>query len=224
MKKIKQEINLKNVNYKNLLSHFTALRPLNGLIKKDSWEKAAFLLKQGMIGVIPTGTIYGIVGKALDKEVVEKIYKLKKRSLKKPMMILISSQNELKKFGVKISQEQKKILEKIWSEKVSIILDCPLKKFSYLHRNKNSLAFRIPKKKKLLKTLLRTGPLVASSANQESKPYATTIAQAKKYFNNKIFYLNEGKINSKPSTLVKLTKNKLEILRLGAEKINLKNF
>lgn len=216
---IKQENNLENKKYKKLLTYFSALRPLNSLIKKDSWQKATFLLKNRMIGVIPTGTIYGIVGLALDKNVVKKIYKLKKRSLKKPMMILISSQDWLKKFGVKISQEQKKILEKLWSEKVSIVLDCKSKKFSYLHRNKNSLAFRIPAKKELLKMLSRTGPLVSPSANLEGCPYATTIAQAKRYFGNEVFYLNEGGINSEPSTLVKLTKNKLKILRLGAKKI-----
>ncbi|MEK7202798.1 MAG: L-threonylcarbamoyladenylate synthase [Patescibacteria group bacterium] len=187
--------------------------------KKDSWQKTALMLKQGAVGVIPTDTIYGIVGLALNKDVVEKIYKLKKRLQEKPMVILISSQDDLKMFGVKINFKQKKILEKFWPGKVSIILNCLLKKFSYLHKNTNSLAFRLPAKKEILKILSITGPLVASSANQEGCLPATTIAQAKKYFGNKVFYFNKGKINSKPSTLIKLTKNKFEISRFGATKI-----
>jgi len=96
-------------------------------------------------------------------------------------------------------------------------LNCPSQKFSYLHRNTNTLAFRLPAKKELLRILLITGPLSAPSANWEGYPPATTITQVKKYFGNKVFYLNGGKINGKPSTLVKLTKNKLEILRPGAK-------
>jgi len=187
-------------------------------ILKDSWQKTALLLKQEAIGVIPTDTIYGIVGLALNKDIVEKIYKLKKRSFKKPMVILISSQDELKMFGVKIGFKQKKFLNKFWPGKISVILDCPFKNFSYLHRNTNTLAFRIPAKKEILKILLITGPLIATSANLEGYPPATTITQAKKYFGNKVFYFNKGKINSKPSTLVRFTKDKFEILRFDAKK------
>ena len=67
---------------------------------KNSWEKLALLLKEGVIAVMPTDTIYGICGNALKKEVVERIYKLRKRSPHKPMIILISSFDDLKIFGV----------------------------------------------------------------------------------------------------------------------------
>lgn len=43
------------------------------------------LLKRGKIGVIPTDTIYGIVGSALNPKTVEKIYQLRKRALHKPI-------------------------------------------------------------------------------------------------------------------------------------------
>ena len=41
-------------------------------------EVANFLSK-GKIGVVPTDTIYGLVGSALKPEVVERIYKVKGR-------------------------------------------------------------------------------------------------------------------------------------------------
>ncbi len=188
--------------------------------KGDSREKAALLLREGLIGIIPTDTIYGILGSALNKSAVEKIYKLRKRIFRKPMIVLISSQSELKKFGIKVNPWQRKILQKIWPGKVSVILNCPSKKFFYLHRGTKTLAFRIPSKKELLKILLITGPVVAPSANWEGFPFSKTIPQAKKYFGNKVFYLNKGKIISQPSTLINLTKNKFEIIRPGAVKIN----
>ena len=67
---------------------------------KNSWKKLALLLKEGVIAVMPTDTIYGICGSALNKQTVEKIYKLRRRSPQKPMIILISDFDDLKIFGV----------------------------------------------------------------------------------------------------------------------------
>lgn len=181
----------------------------------DSWEKAGLLLKEGAIGVIPTDTIYGVVASALNKKAVEKIYRLKKRNQKKPLIILISSINDLKFFGVTLNSWQKKVLKKFWPGKVSFILKCPSKKFYYLHRGSKTLAFRLPKKKELLKILAIAGPLVAPSANWEGFPPATNISQAKKYFGKNVFYLDDGEIKGKPSALIDIRKNKLEVLRDG---------
>ena len=185
---------------------------------KNSWEKAALLLKEGAIGVIPTDTIYGICGSALNKKAVEKIYKLKKRKPAKPMIILIASLDDLKKFNIKLKNWQKKILLKIWPAKISVILPCPSKKFSYLHRGTKTLSFRIPAKSQLLKILKISGPLVAPSANWEGFEPAKTISQAKKYFGNKVFYYNDGgELIGPASTLVDLTKKPVKILRKGAD-------
>ncbi len=47
------------------------------------------ILKSGGIGVIPTDTIYGLVGSALNKKAVRRIYQLRQRNPKKPLIILI---------------------------------------------------------------------------------------------------------------------------------------
>ncbi|GBD34494.1 Threonylcarbamoyl-AMP synthase [bacterium HR35] len=181
------------------------------------WLKAALLLKEGAIGVIPTDTIYGICTSAFNKKSVEKVYKLRKRNLKKPCIILISDIKELKLFGVKLKNWQKNILEKIWPAKISVILPCQSKKFSYLHRGTNTLAFRLPKDKFILKILKVSGPLIAPSANWEGYEPAKTIKEAKKYFNDKVFYLDRGKIASEASTLIDLTQKEIKIIRKGAD-------
>lgn len=185
--------------------------------RKNIWKKAALLLKEGAIGVILTDTIYGILGSAFNKKTVEKIYKLRKRSPQKPSIILISSLSDLGLFKIKLKKWQKKLLEGILKTKTSFILPCPFKQFSYLHRGKNTLAFRIPKSKELLKILKISGPLIAPSANFEGKKPATTIVEAKKYFGNKVFYWNKGKKTGKASTLIDLTDKKVKIERKGTD-------
>lgn len=165
------------------------------------------LLKKGGIGVIPTDTIYGIVGSALNPQTVDKIYALRKRERNKPFIILISSLNDLKKFDVTLTKEQENFLKKIWPNPVSVVL--------------HNLAFRMPKNKKLLELLRAAGPLVAPSANMAGAKPAQTIDEAKKYFGERIdFYLDGGRIESEPSTLIQLKNDgSHNILRQGIFKL-----
>lgn len=165
---------------------------------------------------MPTDTIYGICGSALNPKTVEKIYALRKRTPDKPMIILISSIKDLEKFNIQLTLKQKNILEKIWPNPISVILPCENQRFKYLHRGKNSLAFRMPKDSFLQQILQKTGSLVAPSANFEGETPAETIEQAKKYFAENVdFYLDGGIIRSKPSTLIELTNGGFTILREG---------
>ena len=65
------------------------------------------ILKNGGIAIMPTDTIYGIVGQAQNLSTVERIYNLKKRNQKKPCIILIGDIKELQKFSIVLTEEQK---------------------------------------------------------------------------------------------------------------------
>jgi len=179
------------------------------------YKKVIRILKANGVGVMSTDTLYGLVGGAFSKSAVERIYKIKKRNTKKPLIILISKISDLEKFGIKISTEHTKILKKFWPGEVSVILDCKSKKFKYLHRGTKSLAFRLPKNKKLTEILKKTGPLVAPSANPEGQKPARSITEAERYFQKSSdFYLSGGELKGEPSILVKLNKKgKIKILR-----------
>lgn len=173
------------------------------------------LIKVGGVGVLGTDTLYGLVGSALSPEAVERIYNLRKRNKKKPMIILIGSLSDLKLFKV----EKERLLNKIWPGKVSVILPCPYKKFVYLHRGTNSLAFRLPNKENLIRLLKKTGPLIAPSANLSGLKPAETIEEAKRYFKDKVdFYADEGKLSSLPSTLIAIENGEIILKRQGEVK------
>jgi L-threonylcarbamoyladenylate synthase len=184
-------------------------------------KKIVKILKEGGIGVLPTDTIYGLVGTALNPQTVERIYKVRKRNPKKPFIILIQSIKDLEKFNVHPEDKQEKeILAKYWPGKVSIILPCQDQRFKYLHRGTQTLAFRLPDEKNLVQLIKQTGPLVAPSANPEGLPPATTIEEAKNYFGDNVdFYVDAGELNLPPSTLIALEKGKVVVKREGAVRI-----
>ncbi|MBS3903406.1 MAG: threonylcarbamoyl-AMP synthase [Anaplasmataceae bacterium] len=178
------------------------------------------LISLGQIGVLLTDTIYGLVGQAFNKEAVQRIYRVRKRSPQKPCIILIGSIKDLNLFEIKLSSEEKKIIKKIWPGAVSIVFPLARGNFHYLHRGTKSLAFRLPQSVKLQKIIKKTGPLIAPSANPEGFPPAESIPEAIHYFGGKIdFYKNDGPPRAKkPSTLLKIDEKKKEvvIIRSGA--------
>lgn len=188
-------------------------------------ENLIKVLKEGGVAVMPTDTLYGIVGSALNRDTVERIYNIRKRSPDKRCIVLISDIADLEKFSINLSPKQKNLLREYWSSDsespydkrgaVSIVLPCPDDNFSYLHCGTNTLAFRIPTDEDLRYLLALTGPLVAPSANPESLEPATTIAEAKAYFGDQVdLYVDGGRISGKASKVIRLQDNgAIEVLR-----------
>ena len=192
------------------------------------YKKVIKILKNYGVGVMPTDTLYGLVGSAFSRKAINRIYKVKDRDKKKPFIVLISSLKDLEKFGISkhslLSQKMFTLLQKAWPGKESIILSCKknsIKKLKYLHRGENSIAFRFPKNKKLIEILKKTGPLVAPSANPEGLKPAENIKEAKAYFGDQVdFYLPGGTLKSEPSALIKIDdKGEIKVLR-GTIKYN----
>lgn len=174
-------------------------------------------LRKNQVGVIPTDTQYGIVGKALAVPVVDRIYQLRQRDEDKPMIILIASIEDLKTFFIDTEPKVTQYLENLWPAKVSVILPCHHEAFEYLHRGTYSLAFRIPEHQELRELLSDIGPIVAPSANMQGKPPATTVKEAQDYFDTQVdFYLEGGVCDSLPSTVIKIVDHDIEIIRQGA--------
>ncbi len=171
-------------------------------------------IESGGIGVIPTDTIYGLVGSALKPETIERIYRVRERSTGKPFIVLIGEIRDLVQFGIRPDTVLREFLEKNWPGPVSIILPVVGDEWRYVHRGKESIAFRLPDTEALQELLSKTGPLVAPSANPEGRPPARTIAEAKAYFGDRVdFYVDGGTINAKPSKLVAYRQGEVVTLR-----------
>jgi L-threonylcarbamoyladenylate synthase len=188
--------------------------------KENVWknEKLVQIIKAEGVVVMPTDTIYGIVGMAQSEFVVNRIYNIRNRDLKKPCIILIGDISELEKFSIILNDAQKNKLQEYWKageRPTSVILDCPDSNLEYLHRGTQSLAFRLPQSSQLRELLLETGPLIAPSANTEKSIESKNTEEAKNYFGDKVdMYVDGGEISGKASRVIRLSKEGLaEIVR-----------
>jgi L-threonylcarbamoyladenylate synthase len=175
------------------------------------------LLKPGVVGVIPTDTVYGVVARAADKVAVERLYELKDRD-HKPGTVIAANIDQLVELG--ILRRYLKAVEQFWPGAVSVEIPHHI---DYLNQGTGRQAFRIPDDTALLALLAKTGPLQTSSANLPGKPPANTIAEARNYFSNAVdFYVDGGDLhNRQASTIIRIIDDAIEIIRQGSQKIEI---
>lgn len=174
-------------------------------------------LLAGKVGIMPTDTVYGIVAAAGNETAVAKLYGLKHR-LHDPGTVIAASVEQLVELGLK--QRYLKPVEHFWPGSVSVII--PSHELAYIHLGKGGIAVRIPSQPELLTLLQQTGPLLTTSANHRGEPTATNLAEAEAYFGDQVdFYVEGGDLTDhKPSTLIRIVDDAVEILRPGAVNIN----
>ena len=186
-------------------------------------KKAQKLLIKRECVAIPTETVYGLAANAYSNIACKKIYRLKKRPKKNPLIVHYLNYQILKK-DCDFNEDFLKLYKKFCPGPITFILN--LKKNSKISKtvtnNKNTLAVRFPKHpitRNLLKKL--NFPLAAPSANLSSKVSAVSSADVREDFGNKIKYILDGGKSSigLESTIVDI-RNKPKILRLGGLEIS----
>jgi L-threonylcarbamoyladenylate synthase len=171
-------------------------------------------INEGGVGIIPTDTIYGLVGSALLPDTIDRIYQLKRRHKNKPLIVLIADIDQLEQFGIELSERLIEQLKSYWPGAYSIILPTIDDQFEYLSRNTDAIAFRLPDNEELRDLIRGTGPIVAPSANVEGLAPATTIEEARKHFGTDVdFYIDGGELTGKPSTLLEFDGEEVSTLR-----------
>lgn len=181
----------------------------------QSLTEALSVLLEGGVVVLPTDTVYGIVARAEDPKAVAKLYDAKHRH-GKPGTVIAANVEQLADLGIDAKQLSQ--VAHLWPASVSVILqDHP--ELAYLDQGAHSLAVRIPQAPDVRTLLLKTGPLLTSSANMPGQPPATTVAEAQAYFADRVdAYVDGGLIqDAQPSTIVRIKPDgEIEIVRQGA--------
>ena len=186
-------------------------------------KKAQKLLNKGECVAIPTETVYGLAANAYSDKACKKIYKLKKRPKKNPLIVHYLN-SQILEIDCKLNKDFQKLYKIFCPGPITFILD--LKKNSKISKivtnKKNTLAVRFPKHpitRSLLKKL--KFPLAAPSANLFSKVSAVSSADVEDDFGKKIKYVLEGGKSSigLESTIIDV-RSKPKVLRLGGIEIS----
>ena len=163
----------------------------------------------------PTDTVWGIGCDATNERAVAKIYQLKNRTESKSLIVLVSSLNMLKNY-VKVSSQVINFI-KSTTKPTTIIYENPKGFAKNTIASDNTIAIRIVRDefcRKLIKSFGK--PIVSTSANISGEPTPKSFSEISQSILDGVDYivnLQLDKINSKSSTIIKITDGEIEILR-----------
>ena len=176
-------------------------------------------LDKGGLVAIPTETVYGLGGNALNLESVDKIFNLKNRPSNDPLICHTNSISKIEKYVNEIPDEAYKLAEKFWPGPLTLIFEkkdiIPNKTTS----NLKTVGFRIPNKEITLDLLKNLDyPLSAPSANKFGYISPTRTEHILKNFNQGIDYILDGGLCELgiESTIIGFENKNTIVYRLGS--------
>ncbi len=182
-------------------------------------REAAEILKAGGLVAFPTETVYGLGGNALDADAARKIYAAKGRPGDNPLIVHISSMEELPPLVKSVPETAQRLAERYWPGPLTMILEksglIPYATSGGL----DTVAIRMPSDPIANAMIAAAGiPVAAPSANASGRPSPTTAKHVEEDLGGKIELILDG--GTVPvgveSTIVDLTGEIPMLLRPGA--------
>ena len=185
-------------------------------------QAAIEVLNKGGIIIYPTETAYGLGCDFYNHQARNKIYAIKKRDKKNILPVIVPDLITATSL-VDFSSTARRLAMEYWPGPLTLVL--PYKYYKINDHGDDYLALRVSNHPFVsLLAVNFAKPIVSTSANVSGQPNCYSPEDIKKQFvDSKIqpdLFINAGKLlKVKPSTIVKVIKDKIEVLRQGDIKI-----
>lgn len=175
-------------------------------------------LRNGGLILYPTDTIWGIGCDACNEVAIKKVFELKKRSLDKKMVILVSDSEMLSHYVEKIHPKINAIND--YHERPVTIIYENAKNLPEINIDPSgTIAIRIVKDEFCQAMIRGLGaPIISTSANVSGEPFPDNFSEISTEIKNGVNYIVRYRQNdttkNQPSVIVKLSeKEELDFLR-----------
>ena len=180
-------------------------------------EKCLETLKSGGLILYPTDTVWGIGCDATNEKAVDKIYKLKKRSDEKAMIVLVADEKDIMQHVAAPDLSLFDYLDKT-TKPTTVVYEGALGFADNLVAKDGSIAIRICKEefcRRLIKRFRK--PIVSTSANISGMPapkfFKEISEEIKNGVDHIVQYRQQNETSIQPSSLIKWNNGNVIILR-----------
>ncbi len=187
------------------------------LISQDI-ERAGQILSSGDLVAIPTETVYGLAGNALDPLAVSKIFEAKNRPFFDPLIVHIGDVSQLHQFTISVSEKAKRLMAEFWPGPLTLLFNKSTLIPDIVTSGLEKVAIRMPNHPMTLKLLKSLSfPLAAPSANPFGYVSPTEAAHVESHLGHVVpMILDGGPCGvGVESTIVDVGTFPVTILRLG---------
>jgi L-threonylcarbamoyladenylate synthase len=189
-------------------------------------KKAAQALMDGHLVAFPTETVYGLGADATNEKAVSKVYSVKARPTDHPLIVHVSSINQLDKWAIDIPDYAIKLAKEFWPGPMTLILKRSEIAKNFITGGQDNIGVRVPAHPvalALLSEFEKSGGfgIAAPSANRFGAVSATTAEDVNeelgKFLNSNDLILDGGvSLIGVESTIIDSRRNYPSILRPGA--------
>jgi L-threonylcarbamoyladenylate synthase len=192
----------------------------------DEIKRAASALIDGHLVAFPTETVYGLGADAVNENAVSRIYSVKGRPANHPLIVHISSIEQLKNWAKNIPDYANKLAREFWPGPMTLILKRSPSAKDFITGGQDTVGLRIPAHpiaQELLAAFERLGGfgIAAPSANRFGAVSATSSDEVMDEIGSRL-YTHDLVINGGSSrigiesTIVDCTRDVPSVLRPGA--------
>jgi L-threonylcarbamoyladenylate synthase len=180
-------------------------------------DRAAECLRGGGVIVIPTDTVYGVVALARDPAAVRRLYAVKRRPERQPVILLVSDAGQaaqLAHYGEPAAQ----LMHRYWPGPLTLVLERRGAIDATLGEGR-TIAVRAPAHPAALELLRRLAePLASSSANHAGEPPPKDAAAVAATLGEEIDLILDGgpATIGQPSTILDLSGPEPRVIREGS--------
>ena len=176
-------------------------------------NEAVNVLAKGGVVLYPTDTVYGLGANIFDNNAVKKVFKIKRRSILKPLSILVSDVSTID-LVAKVSLEQKEILNNFLPGPYTFILNKRKIVPRAVTGGSTYVGVRVPDSN-LACRLSKIFPITTTSANLSNEEVLPTPDEILEQLEVDVdLVIDVGKLNSKKaSSVIDLTSAKPKIIR-----------
>ena len=192
----------------------------------DSIREAAAALKAGHLVAFPTETVYGLGADARNPEAVKRIYEVKGRPSDHPLIVHISSINQLEIWATEIPDYAINLARTFWPGPMTLILKRSEIAQDFITGGQDTVGLRIPSNLLALALItefekISNSAIAAPSANRFGQVSPTTAeavsAELSNYLKSDDQILDGGACSvGVESTIIDCTGENPRILRPGA--------
>lgn len=147
----------------------------------DKNEAKKILLNGGNV-IIPTETVYGFAASIFHPEAIARIYLMKKRPQKNPLIIHAATMDQVLSLVTHLPEKFFDLANCFWPGPLTFILQGQKNIHPSITGGLETVGIRIPNHPDTLSLIKETGPLAAPSANLSGKPSSTRVSHLEKDF------------------------------------------
>jgi L-threonylcarbamoyladenylate synthase len=189
------------------------------ILRPEEIEVAVAWLRSGEVVGMPTETVYGLAASAFNEEAVAKVFALKKRPADNPLIVHLSTPEEIEAVAIISSPLVARLTEAFWPGPLTLVVPRSNAVSDAVTGGGDRVAVRVPAHP-IARALIREvgTPLVAPSANISGRPSPTEARHVLADFSGLIPGVIDGGACELgvESTVVGLAGERPTLLRPGA--------